>query len=604
MVTNNCYNGVPRNLYLTQIIPKHKDPNLSNLHSNQGQGEKKLTSFKDYFKAYSKISRLEYVPGVVPGMFLPVFIGASSISIIFSMVFIEAILVFALLYFSGFIINSLADREIDKKYNTFKGGISEAVDLLGENWIKMILLSHVGFAILLSFHIAIVLQNPWIVILVLLGVLFGLGYSVPPFNFKVKGPWHAIALASSAFFLPLTFLYIVVAEQIQLSDIILITGITIAHYSMEMANQAADHLEDSREGLLTPTVRMGLDSALRSSVIMTSFGVALIISVVSYMYISSGFTELIGFGAVSATIPALVIILFIIAIVIIAGYYIPLKGLRDLLRYSTEPISLEERVSKIKQRVNYAGWQASGIIGVVITLGILFSAGFYAPVTSTDNDIFDTSSATELDINTLRIANVVVTTHNEGESYNYADVMVRLSIKDIEQPEDLKEVMVLVDAGTANEKFATAHSFVDTDGRANIQVSLLGNNETKVWYYVYLFYDGQQSRYSWTVHSTKNLYIFDAKLETTEGLLYDHFDLTVSTFNAGPAREPNSLKLRVEWSSIQVSRISNNITINMNQEWKATLNGELLKEFFNDGSVIKIYLSYEDKQMDVMEIRI
>ena len=302
-------------------------------------------------------------------MFVPVFIGAASISIMLSMVFLEAILVFTLLYFSGFIINSLADRNIDKKYNTFKGNISQSVDLLGTGNVKLILFFHVGLALILSLHIAIVLQNFLIIFLIILGVLFGLGYSVPPFNFKLKGPWHAIALASSAFFLPLTFLYVVVAERIELLDILLITGVTVAHYSMEMANQAADHLEDEREGLLTPTVRMGLDPALRSSLIMTTVGMFMIIFVISIMYITSGFTEVIGLGPAAAAVPALAVILFVMAIIIAAGYYLPLKGLSDLYKFSLEPVPLEERVWKIKHRVNYAGWQASGIVGVVLCTG-------------------------------------------------------------------------------------------------------------------------------------------------------------------------------------------------------------------------------------------
>ena len=138
---------------------------------------------------------------------------------IFSFILLEAVFVFMLLYFSGFIINSLVDRDMDKKYQTFKGNIADAVDLIGTRKIKIILAAQVGLAVLLGIHIGIVLQNIWVIVLVGLGVLFGLGYSVRPFHFKVKGIWHAIALASSAFFLPLMFIYIVVAGSKVLANV-------------------------------------------------------------------------------------------------------------------------------------------------------------------------------------------------------------------------------------------------------------------------------------------------------------------------------------------------------------------------------------------------
>jgi 4-hydroxybenzoate polyprenyltransferase len=570
------------------------------------QGENQLTSIISSLKAYSKISRFEYLPGVAPGLLLPILIGINSIENIFSWILLEAVFVFMLLYFSGFIINSLVDRDIDKKYKTFKGNISESVDLLGTSKVKAILFVQVFLAAVLGIHLMIILENFLVIVLVGFGILFGLGYSAQPFHFKVKGIWHAVALASSAFFIPLMFIYIVVAETIEVLDILLIMGITIAHYSMEMANQAADHLEDSAEGLTTPTVRLGLDKALKSSIIMTTVGMVWIIFVVALMYITAGLSGIAGLELSGLPFPAISLMLLMVAVVIAIGYYFPIKGLKDLYQYSIEPTPIEERIAQIKARIRYATWQATGIIGVVLTLGILFTASFTNPVIESYDTELDTASSTELDINSLRIANVKVTTGNEGQSDNYADVTVRLDVSniDVDEKQELTKTKAFVKVGTAKDDFNSAQGSIDTNGRATIRIDLEGYNETKVWYIVYLMYNGQQSSYIWTERSVKNLYMFNARLDITDGILSNwvHMDLTVQTFNAGKAREPNSIKIKVEWVPPLGDTTTNNATIYPSDIWEAKISRDILKTWLSDSPTFTLYLIENDIEVDVLTL--
>ena len=566
-------------------------------------GEKLLVSELTPAKAYTTISRFEYWPGVAPGILVPLLLGMSSLDQLVSPLVIEMIILCILLYFSGFIINSLADRELDKKYETFKGGISEAVEFLGVAKVKRILALQVTVAVLLGLHIGITLQNPWILLLLGLGVLFGLGYSVDPFYFKVKGIWHAISLGSSAFFIPLMFIYLTVASTIEPLDVLLIFGLTIAHYSMTMANQAADHLEDQQEGVLSPTVRLGLQRTLQWSLIMTIIGVMFIMIIVGAMYVSTGYSLLFGLDIEGLPSAAVVLLLSITTVIIAIGYYIPVRGLRDLLNFSNQPIPIEKRMELIKARINYSSWQASGIIGIAVALGVLFAGSLYTPLMIQSDSITETVETTELDVNTLRISNVVVTPDSEDSTADYVDVTVRLSMLAVEEATMLSEVTAMVDAGTANFIFNTASGAFDSEGRVKVRVYLLGHNSTEIWYMVSLEYKGEKGSHTWNEPARSDLYIFDADIDITEGLLYDHITLNVKTFNAGPAREANTITLKIEWAPLTIDWYSNNNTINTQQVWDADLKRDILKDRFDDSNKISVYLYFDDKEFDMVEIR-
>jgi 4-hydroxybenzoate polyprenyltransferase len=491
---------------------------------------------------------------------------------------------------------------------TFKGKIATAVDIIGLERVKLILAVQVCLALVLGIHLAVILNSIWIALLVGFGILFGLGYSVEPFHFKVRGAWHAIALASSAFFIPFMFMYLVVAEVVQFLDVMLIFALTIAHYSMEMANQAADHFEDAREGVQTPTVRLGLENALKSSLIMTTVGMILIIITVWLIFITSGISSTLGLAGPGGSIPlpSLLFVFLLISVIIGIGYYFPIKGLKDLYGYSVSPFSIEERIYRIKSRVKYASWQASGILGVVLTLGILFGSSFTGPVTMSNPPITQDIVESELDINMVQIANVKTTTWNEETPNNYAEVTVRLSLTTIENVDELTDVYAYVEAGTAADHIIDYSSNVfEVNGRTTVHLDLNGRNETEIWYFIYLKYKGDIGTYTWTEPSINNLYIFDADIVTREkNLLYDEVDMTVKVYNSGPAREEDSITLKIEWTPVYNEWATNNITVNPDSVWEITVDRDILKETIVDSSPIMVYLYYNDNVFDMMELEI
>jgi len=102
-----------------------------NFQYNIGGGEMK---FKKFLKAYAGVCRMEYIRLEAPGIFVPLFLAATSLQDLLNVHIVEALVIFTLIFFSGFIINALTDVEVDSKYKTH---VSDSVGVLGEKTIKL-----------------------------------------------------------------------------------------------------------------------------------------------------------------------------------------------------------------------------------------------------------------------------------------------------------------------------------------------------------------------------------------------------------------------------------------------------------------------------------
>lgn len=315
-----------------------------------------------YLRAYANACRMEYIPGEAPGMAIPLLLGAASLSNVLAIHVIESFLVFILLFWSGFLINALADVEVDSKYKTF---VSQAVSVLGKKMLKRLIFLQVMAGILITAHICYLLNNYWILIWIIVATFFGLGYSVEPFHFKVRGILHA-TLAFSAMFAPFIFLlYVVIGGMPSLPLIFITLALTIVHYGIALVNQSQDYLEDKETGLKTPAVRWGLTKTLKIALVLVIGG--LCISIIGFYLLFSGLTPLAILGY-SFNIE---IILAFTVLILILTYSVPFRGLRDLIKISSTNANIKQTMNRIKSRLNYPKWQASGIMGLAI-LSILF----------------------------------------------------------------------------------------------------------------------------------------------------------------------------------------------------------------------------------------
>ncbi|GEM_PF-2012900 len=329
---------------------------------------------RSWLSDYARVARFEYLPAEGPALLAPVILALLSSGGVNFLLFTEAVAVFALLYFAGFVINALTDYDVDVKYKTY---VAEAGKRIGPTGLKALVALQTGLAFFLILHISLAMDALWLIPFTAAGVFFGLGYSIPPFHFKVRGVWHAIALSTSAFFVPVTFLYYVAAGSLNVWVLVAIGGLTLVHYGMALTNQCGDYLEDRAAGMLTPGVRWGLRRTLFLALALMFVGIPIVIVSVSMLVsFSVGVgTGGVGTGAVMVlgyALPLRFIVPLLISIPMFAGYGVAIRGIQDLRIFVPEKDPDRRVMYLFKKRMRYPIWQASGVWGTVASLGVAF----------------------------------------------------------------------------------------------------------------------------------------------------------------------------------------------------------------------------------------
>lgn len=318
-------------------------------------------SFADLLKAYSKACRIEFAPALGACMFILFFLGARSFNDIFQIHVLEAFFVVILQFFSAFLINALTDIDTDSKYKTF---ISDSVHLLGEKTIKILVILQISIALLLTLHLSILFNNLWLFPWVVAGTFFSLGYSVKPFHFKIRGVFHASLMF--AVFSMIVLLYYVIGGVPTLPVFFVILSFIILHYGITLVDQTQDYIEDKESDLLTPSVRYGVTRTLRIAFFLSMIG--LTFGFFGFYFLFLDLSTLINFGYFLS----FQFVFFIVAVILVLAYYMPLKGTWDLVKISLYDETIEQKMLMIKNRLNHPIWQFSGVLGVIIISVIFF----------------------------------------------------------------------------------------------------------------------------------------------------------------------------------------------------------------------------------------
>ena len=561
-----------------------------------------MTGIINYLKAYYRVCRLEYAPGEIPAIFTVLFLGSASISRFFELPVVEALIVFLLLYLSGFIINALTDREIDAKYDTFKTSIPKSVEIMGERTVKAMIITHVLIAVVLAFHITLQMSSIIPIGLVILGVFFGLGYSVRPFHFKVRGVWHAIALGSSAFFLPFVFLMFVVVGGISFPLLMFIVGFSFVHYGMEFGNQAIDYIEDKAEGVKTPPVRWGMIPSLIVALCFVFLGVVAELGSLYFILLAKG--DLTFIHSLLTTN-----VLFVIfTVIILAGYYIPTKGLWRMYTTMRTTDSVEEGMPTLKKICNYAKWQASGIMGVAVVSAFIFAGVVFSPAAeflADDDSNFILPGA-------LTISNPEVEFYTDDKDESWANVTI--SIQNDDTVKERHSLMIMIETSVAyydswramtvlleknlepyaywNEtKKIGAHDVDDTTVIITLKADQRGTG-------VFLPIKDYPSI---VVPSPKELYIFDVDVNYYNELLHDQkANVTVYIYNEGETYAIGDLSVEVECLTSYYFKWDeaweeNNITLKEKKMWTPILNLDIYELDMDDPIFyIKLYIDIDD----------
>jgi len=328
-------------------------------------------SIKSAIKMYTTVSRWEFLPAVLVGVMIGIFLGAESYQYLLSgesvLYLIEGIFVFILLFNVGFMVNCWADWQVDKLYKT---KLYSAVKKMGRSLLGSLVVIHIAAALLLAFHLTMVLDRIEIIILVWIGTFLGVGYSVEPFRFKRRGVLHSL-IALPIFFIPGVYSYFLVSDlpfntPYTFMFLLLAAGITIGHYALILVSQAEDYPDDKKMGLYTPPVKWGLKKTLHISFLSNLLGSIVIIISLLIMFLMIN------------------IWLILLLPLIIIGRYLSMKTVYDLLRISSQKSSDSALLIEIRKVMSkYPTWHAYGLVGITtsgLLVLILRSIGWVVPV--------------------------------------------------------------------------------------------------------------------------------------------------------------------------------------------------------------------------------
>ena len=312
-------------------------------------------SIKNMFKLYITVSRWEFLPAVLIGILIGIFIGADSIqnliSYEFTPILIEGILIFILLFNVGFMVNCWADWKVDELYKT---KLYHSVIKMGRNKLGILVILHIIISIILAYHITVQLARIEVSLLVWIGIFLGVGYSIEPFRFKRRGLLHSL-IALPIFFIPGIYSYLLV-NSLSITapyTIIFISaaiGITLGHYSLILISQAEDTPADKKMNLITPAVKWGLKKTLKISYKTNFIGSVVIIISLMIMFLTINYW-----------------LLLLIPIIIIGRYYSMIEVYK-LYKNTINLSSEDDILSKIREKMDvYPMWHAYGLSGVTIS---------------------------------------------------------------------------------------------------------------------------------------------------------------------------------------------------------------------------------------------
>jgi len=312
-------------------------------------------SIKDALNLYITVSRWEFLPAVLIGISIGIFIGADSINYLTSyqsILFLsEGILIFILLFNVGFMVNCWADWKVDELYKT---KLYHAVIDIGRNKLGFLVIIHILASIILAYHVTLQIQRIEISFLVWIGIFLGVGYSIEPFRFKKRGLLHSL-IALPIFFIPGVYSYFLVNSYLITNTYTLIFltaafGITLGHYALILVSQAEDTPADKKMGLITPAVKWGIQKTLHISYISNLIGSIILVISFIFMFLIVNYW-----------------LLFLLPIIII-GRYLSMKEIYKLYRISFSLPSEKELLKELRKKMTvYPTWHAYGLSGVTIS---------------------------------------------------------------------------------------------------------------------------------------------------------------------------------------------------------------------------------------------
>jgi hypothetical protein len=353
-------------------------------------------------------------------------------------------------------------------------------------------------------------------------------------------------------------------------------------------------VEDKASNVRTPPVRWGMIPSLTIALCFVILGIMVEASSLYFiLYTRGSFTFIHPYLTMN-------VVFIILVSIILAGYYIPTKGLWQMHSALIHSESIEHSMPKLKMICNYAKWQASGILGVATISAILFLGVIFAPVINSP----DSGSEADIIGGDLKIASTPEVEFYEDDGIYYAKI--NISVLNDDTLKERGSLRIEVESWVANFPWYGELLFLEEDLQPNeywnIKTQILAHDVDDTTIKIQIKgYDSSLKNFvpvgeAWAVHSQKDLYIYEVDIDYYEDILFDKkANLTVTVFNEGTTKDIGDLEVQVYcYTSLMnptdSGEVSNNRTLHSNGHWEPVVSDLNVVEFELDDPIFHVKL--------------
>lgn len=168
-------------------------------------------------------------------------------------------------------INTLSDYDLDLQ-DPRKKNITDAVDAFGKKRIRILLSIEFVITLLLVIVFISVNNNPWLLLMWIIGISLGWIYSAPPVRLKARSWLAPVSLILVLGIFPVLFAYFTFSTTIQPYFLLSLIGLAMTIYGVIIPTEIRDYFGDKTMQIETMTVHLGLVKASMGSIALIGIG--------------------------------------------------------------------------------------------------------------------------------------------------------------------------------------------------------------------------------------------------------------------------------------------------------------------------------------------
>ena len=170
--------------------------------------------------------------------------------------------------------NTISDYELDKK-DERKKRLVQAMDALGRNKLKILLIAEVLLTLALVSLFMLIQGKPILLWMWIFGISLGCAYSAPPLRLKSRSWLAPATLILVLAIFPVLFAYYTFTSKMKPFFLLSLTGLALTVYSVIIPTEIRDYFGDKAMNIETMTVHLGLVKASFLSIVLLAIGAML-----------------------------------------------------------------------------------------------------------------------------------------------------------------------------------------------------------------------------------------------------------------------------------------------------------------------------------------